>query len=74
MSYLGNTFAAVFQGLMASPATALGGLCLLVGLCICPAAAFLLFAMFVICMYRFGHKVSKLDFVDLSGILTVMAC
>jgi putative oxidoreductase len=54
MAYLGITFAPVFWGLMASLAEAVGGLCLLVGLFVRPAAAFLILTMFVICVYVFA--------------------
>jgi putative oxidoreductase len=54
MAYLGITFAPVFWGLLASLAEAVGGLCLLIGLFVRPAAAFLILTMFVICVYVFA--------------------
>jgi putative oxidoreductase len=53
MGYLGITFAPVFWGLMASLAEAVGGLCLLIGLFVRPASAFLVFTMFVVCVQSF---------------------
>jgi putative oxidoreductase len=52
MAYLGITFAPVFWGLVGSLAEAVGGFCLLVGLFVRPAAAFLVLTMFVICVYH----------------------
>lgn len=52
MAYLGITFAPVFWGLVGSLAEAVGGLCLLIGLFVRPAAAFLILTMFVICVYH----------------------
>ncbi len=56
MVYFGITFAPVFWGLMASLAEAVGGLCLLIGLFVRPAAAFLIVTMFVICVYVFNNN------------------
>jgi putative oxidoreductase len=53
MAHFGITFAPVFWGLMASLAEAVGGLCLLIGLFVRPACAFLIFTMFVICVHTF---------------------
>jgi putative oxidoreductase len=56
MAYLGITFAPVFWGLMASLAEAVGGLCLLIGLFVRPASAFLVFTMFVVCVQSFVNN------------------
>ena len=52
MAYLGITFWPVLWGLVGSLAEAVGGLCLLIGLFVRPAAAFLILTMFVICVYH----------------------
>jgi putative oxidoreductase len=54
MAYLGISFAPVFWGLAASLAEAVGGLCLLMGLFVRPAAALLILTMLVICVYVFA--------------------
>jgi putative oxidoreductase len=54
MAYLGITFAPVFWGLLGSLAEAVGGLCLLIGLFVRPAAALLILTMFVICVYVYN--------------------
>ena len=54
MAYLGITFAPVFWGLLGSLAEAVGGLCLLIGLFVRPAAAILVLTMFVICVYVYA--------------------
>jgi putative oxidoreductase len=56
MAYLGITFAPVFWGLMASLAEAVGGLCLLIGLFVRPASAFLIFTMFVVCVQSYVNN------------------
>ena len=56
MANLGITFAPVFWGLMASLAEAVGGLCLLIGLFVRPASAFLIFTMFVVCVQSFVNN------------------
>lgn len=52
MAYLGITFAPVFWGLVGSLAEAVGGLCLMIGLFVRPAAAFLILTMLIICIYH----------------------
>ena len=54
MAYLGITFAPVFWGLLGSLAEAVGGLCLLIGLFVRPAAALLVLTMLVICVYVYN--------------------
>jgi len=54
MAYLGISFAPVFWGLLGSLAEAVGGLCLLLGLFVRPAAALLVLTMFVICVYVYN--------------------
>ena len=56
MAYLGITFAPVFWGLLGSLAEAVGGLCLLIGLFVRPAAAILVLTMFVICVYVYFNN------------------
>jgi putative oxidoreductase len=56
MAYFGITFAPVFWGLMGSLAEAVGGLCLLLGLFVRPAAAILILTMFVICVYVYFNN------------------
>lgn len=56
MAYFGITFAPVFWGLLASLAEAVGGLCLMIGLFVRPAAAILIATMFVICVYHLNNS------------------
>ncbi|MDH3418361.1 MAG: DoxX family protein [Gammaproteobacteria bacterium] len=56
MAYFGITFAPVFWGLLASLAEAVGGLCLMIGLFVRPAAAILIVTMFVICVYHLNNS------------------
>ncbi len=56
MAYFGITFAPVFWGLLASLIEAVGGLCLLIGLFVRPAAALLILTMFVICVYHLNNS------------------
>ena len=53
MAHFGITFAPVFWGLVGSLIEAVGGLCLLIGLFVRPACAFLILMMFVICVHVF---------------------
>lgn len=56
MAYFGITFAPVFWGLVGSLIEAVGGLCLLIGLFVRPAAALLVVMMFVICVYHLNNS------------------
>ena len=56
MALFGITFAPVFWGLVGSLIEAVGGLCLLLGLFVRPAAALLILMMFVICVYVYANN------------------
>lgn len=53
MAHFGITFAPVFWGLVGSLIEAVGGLCLLIGLFVRPAAALLILMMLIICVHVF---------------------